>query len=276
MRLSPLIGLLAALLLSTATVRAGEGPVAEQRIAIDFKGGTVADYLESIQEVIGVRNVMLTEGLDSIQMAPVRLSAVRYHDAVVLVRHTPVLAGRVIVETEGDTFVVWAERDTRKSVRPDTLVMSLSEMLAAELYTADEVLGAVEAVLGVDDQAEVELRYHEATSLLIARGGRDALEAIARTIADLESASKRFADRGSEADRRNEEIEALVRRNAEMRIEMESLQRTLRNEIALLEDERAQLRDQLLMSEREFAVEKAVLQSEIGTLQKALDEALAR
>ncbi|MEO1128918.1 MAG: hypothetical protein AAFX05_04320 [Planctomycetota bacterium] len=280
MRRSHLIGLLAALLISTASVRASDVPVAEQRIAIDFKGGTVADYLNSIQDSIGVRNIMLTDGLEDIQMAPVALTAVRYADAVALVRHLPVPTGHMRVTTEGSTFVIWAERDTRQAVRDETLVRSLSEMLAIELYTADEVLGAIEAALAAGQIGGVDLRYHEATTLLIARGDRDALRTIEQAIDNLENASASARRGNTTPDPESKELrrmlEGMHQQNRDLRIEMDSVQRTLRNEITLLEDERAQLRDQLLMVEREFAIQKAVMQKEIDDLRAAAGETSSR
>lgn len=236
----------------------------DELLDLSFEGGTVQQYVNMIEMKAGHANVILDLNDIEIPMPKVELKRVEFLSAMKLLdgRESIVngmyvrLNMRTIQTTvrEAPTVMITAEIEPAESIQNfRSTVLSVKDLLRAGM-TAEDVLTAVTTALELFDESNepAELRFHEQTGLLIARGDREQMATIHDVVDQLRKAA--MQDRHSQEDQRRaaqlheklqhlqqeletrrHEMEAFARKAAENRTRAELLARELEQARAALE-----------------------------------------
>ncbi|MEM7199727.1 MAG: hypothetical protein AAF628_05635 [Planctomycetota bacterium] len=168
-------------------------------VTLQFRGGTLADYVSAVRETGPAVNIMLAENADLVPVPAVKLTQVPVSGALQAaasvvgdVAHVDVrcIGGpvgkdiyAVAVQMKGQagpvTATVQATPPVKSRVRVYSLGFTRSE---AEVKT---VLNAVEQGLELCEEASPILRFHEDSRLLFVRGSRDQGELVESVLARL-------------------------------------------------------------------------------------------
>jgi hypothetical protein len=172
-------------------------PANEPVVSLQFRGGTLAQFIGELRAAVPAVNVLLPKGADQVQLPPVEVRDASIHatlQAVCDVAETKEVnlgvrpfSGPVGLPVYAITVQIRERRQDAgpsQSVagldRPDLDVLSLANLD----QQPEEVLGAIEtgleALAGKGGQAP-KLRYHAATKLLFVEGSPQAL-AIAQQV----------------------------------------------------------------------------------------------
>jgi len=187
-------------------VKSGEAARAEapKVINLQFPGGTIGQYVLAIRETAPEVNVVLVtpEGKD-LALPPIQLSSVDIGSAMELIEgdfpvdqetHVAVKVDEVRPTAEGGRpiYRVTTQRRGHARSTSDVHVWTIADLLTEDTK-ADAVLTAVETAVGLLGTAArpAEIRFHEATAVLIAFGTPTQLEAIDRVIAELRTGAQR-------------------------------------------------------------------------------------
>ncbi len=181
---------------------------AKKLVSVDFAGGTTQQYYDALQKALGQNVVVIMPGTDTVVMPPVKLTNVPFGEAVQVAKYVqgPVA---VDVRSEGQTWVVMGQdvRQGRTASLIQTHTWPIAEIIQ-EGTSAEALLSAVQAGLDLYG-AGAQVKYHDETKVLFARGTTDELELIKDTLrAAGESA---WAQRRGEQDH-GEDIEARIER----------------------------------------------------------------
>ncbi len=156
---------------------------------MEFPGGTVGEYIDAIREAAPGANILppITD-VGGITIPPVKLDGVDVGAALELLDGDFPLDKRTVLKLDVDedhtddnrsVFRITASKDT---IRVWNVIDLLSEKIKAE-----DVLTSVETAVELlaDDYAEVQVKFHEATGLLIARGTPRQVETIDGVLGEL-------------------------------------------------------------------------------------------
>ena len=173
----------------------GEPPTPPQLISIEFRGGKVTDYIAAIRKAAPNVNIVVAPEAEEILMPAVALKQVSAASALDLLdershqgrnRVVQLIVRHIRVHQPGErpTYHVKA-RIAGRSREGRAEVWSVAYLLANGL-PSKSVLSAVEMALEiVDSSTEMDLRFHEDTGLLIARGDEDQLVVIENVLEQL-------------------------------------------------------------------------------------------
>ncbi|MFO0860729.1 MAG: hypothetical protein U0570_09245 [Phycisphaerales bacterium] len=197
-------------------------PPDDTLITLDFKGGTIGEYVNAIRAAAGSRpvNVLYNEDTAAIPMYPVRLTSASVWSALGAVeRNTTTDDGRTLNVRVGKpstppaggvpTYSIYSEKSSRSSLpfdnldqRQEMIVLSLNPIVGlpgvskedqGPRFDSKSVLSAVESAVALVTSQDVSppiLKYHEASGLLFVKGNaaqqRAAKEVIARMQDDVE------------------------------------------------------------------------------------------
>jgi hypothetical protein len=232
-------------------------PADEQAAATDsrlanlkFTGGTVGDYVQAVRRTFPDANILMDEEVERLPMPEVELTSVGLKSALQLLefqsREDPRGSLRVDVHclTERHARPVYRilARVRGPQQRNRSQVWTVADLLAAEMKPED-VLSAVETAMGLlaeDGFEPAQIRFHEATGLLVARGHEEQINAIDEIVdrlretvelrreaesphwkAELENARERLMHAQQELDAARERAEAERARRFEERKQME-------------------------------------------------------
>lgn len=197
-----------ALLLSGTSLAQNEKPAVKNEtpatglLNLKFPGGTVADYIAAVAKSAGGANVFVAPEAAQVPMPAIDLQNVTVANAL------GVLHGRVhndprqsitLMYSEGGAFAeneqpifsitanVSGSRDAKSLYNR---IWSIA-MLQSNQISADDMLTAIQAALDLigEHQAPAQLRLHESTGLLIARGSVEQLGTINEAIERLEQSA---------------------------------------------------------------------------------------
>jgi len=167
--------------------------IQEIRVSVDFGGGTLNEYVSALRNAQSKQpiNIVVTPEAEDLPVPPVNLIDVPIEAAVEMLEGKYPLpeSGYASVDVDdysrfGDPnhtlLKVAASRDARNV---HTSVWSVTEEMEAGL-PAEKILAAVEAVLSVFPY-ESNLKFHEATGLLILRGTEDQIAAVEEALERL-------------------------------------------------------------------------------------------
>jgi hypothetical protein len=241
-------GVLLLFSLLAATGRsAGQGNQDAQLISLNFRGGTVVEYVAAIRKAAGDINVVIAPEAAEIQMPAVSVKRVTVAAALDLLdgRSRDAHTRRVKLEVvhmpvydteEKQTYQVRAQVSGRPSARAAS-VWTAAVLLDHDI-SSQALLSAVEtAIEVVGSTTKPDVRFHEDTGLLIASGDHDQLSAIEEVLdrlaeavggrrddemrqfemklmeidLDRQSARKRLEDTQAQAQQAQDENTALVR-----------------------------------------------------------------
>lgn len=170
-------------------------PARPARFDLDFPGGNVGAYVETIRKVCPEANVVMLEGAEKMSVPAVKFRAVTVGAAMRAIEryeqgpngmHSALIVRSIDVEGSSES-VFKVELDT-KPVGPNAAesvhVWSLAPSIAAGVKVED-ALSAIDAALAVD-QRPVTIKYHEATNLLIVRATEQQHKVIDDVIHEVE------------------------------------------------------------------------------------------
>lgn len=168
-------------------------PQAAIRISVDFAGGTVAEYVTALRKAQAKQpvNIVVTPEAEDLPVPPAKLIEVPIEAAVHMLEGDYPAPEGGFARINVDAFSRLGEaRHTLLKVSASvnfrnlhTSVWSVAEDLAAGL-SAEEMLAAVEAVLSVFPN-ESNLKFHEATGLLILRGTEEQIAVVEEALERL-------------------------------------------------------------------------------------------
>jgi hypothetical protein len=280
----------------------GQQEAGEPLINLDFKGGTAVDYIEAIRDAVDDVNIIVEEGVEQLPIGPVQLkraplsSALRYLDnrRIELPDHIiqldvrefpPRRDGEVVYAVSAEKVAHrLAQRTQPQTSEPISHVWTVADILGSNM-PAEDVLTTVETALMLfgDQYDPAQIRFHEETQLLIARGHPEQMELIDRVIDELRetvayqrnqarreqnerSASERAGKLKVELDAANANAAGLERKLIEARTRNDVLQQELQRAQDTHEAMISNLREQLAERDRRVAaLEQTVaqLQAEI-------------
>lgn len=189
---------LAVLTASAALAVGGQADDAPHLISLRFPGGTAVAYINAIRKAAGDLNVVVASEAGEIRMPPVSLNRVTPAAAVDLLNDRSHREHDRRVELEVRVMPTYdvAEQPTYQimahvSGRPTAIgahVWTIAQILTKDI-TAEGVLSAVEMALEIAGSGtKPDIRFHEDTQLIIARGDQAQLEAIEEVIVRLNDA----------------------------------------------------------------------------------------
>ncbi len=161
-------------------------------LTLEFKGGTVAQYIAAIQSAAaasGGVNIVSFADLSSLPMPEVRMKEVTFMTAMDLLSNVQWAddTGRqwaLTVDWLGDAVAINRSDMGRAGVSEQR-----SEVWSIEQYqpaiAPEDILSSVEVALAMLD-GKANVRYHADTGLLIVRGTVDQLNAVQRILKGLE------------------------------------------------------------------------------------------
>ncbi len=246
---------------STALAQDAEQPKYQQPPLIDvsFEGGTVQQYINAIRKQGTNVNVILDVEDLNLPMPAVELRSVELESAIFVLRKRQVVADGILAELDvnmirhsprdNPTFVISAEtRSVDRSGPNRSAVLSVKDVINAGL-TPSDILTAVETALELfgDDRARAEMRFHEETGLLIARGSSEQMATIHEVMDQLRESVDQEMQSRAEA----EEIERIHVDAMRMRDELDTCRREM--DIAAREVTQSRTRSEMLERELEHA-----------------------
>lgn len=249
-------------------------------IELTFDGGTVGEYVEALRNAVqGANVVVTTPEVQELVLPPVQLDSVDLGAAVHLIEGDYQPNERTVIRIEVDVIGRW--HDDQKPVfkvsgqvrrrgpaAAESGVWTVADLLASDV-PPEAVLTAVETALELfaDNRARAEVRFHEETGLLIARGDPLQMEAIDDVVDRLrEGLDRRREVKQQEAGQEAEE-------KASQRVK--ELENELRGR--MLEIERMAVRCDVIQKERErLEVERHELQNVLREHQAVIRELQAR
>ena len=229
-------------------------------VSLKFPGGTLADYVETLRDAVGTLNIVLSgPEVGAVRLPPIELESVLLHSAMAVLEgevwlnnsaHLRVSVEQLGFSTDENVKPVFRVTAHRRGgpASPDVHVWSVAGLLAQGVESAG-VLTAVETAIDLLEGSyqAAEVRFHEATGLLIASGQDQQLEAIDRVVDGLHRSvdERREATREQDALERVEELEALTQKQAK---ELKSLRGYLdisHRRVDEVRRENAELRDEI-------------------------------
>ncbi len=233
------------LILSTGIASAQNTPKNETKVAVDdsrslpassgeqirlkFPGGNAADYIAAVKAAMPSVNVFVAPEVREVSMPALELNNVSVAAALGL------LNARTATSPTGQTIQLFVDEGERyitgeqpifnivanyggPEVRPAqsmNRVWSVARILSTGLKS-DDMLTAVQTALDLlgNDVAPAQIRFHEATGILIARASLEQLKAIDEVVSSLEQSGKVFQASafGKTEDQRDKVIEQLQMR----------------------------------------------------------------
>ena len=228
-------------------------------VSLKFPGGTLADYVETLRDAVGTLNIVLSgPEVGAVRLPPIELESVMLHSAMAVLEgevwlnnsaHLRVSVEQLGFSTDENVKPVFRVTAHRRGgpASPDVHVWSVAGLLAQGVESAG-VLTAVETAIDLleGNYQAAEVRFHEATGLLIASGQEQQLEAIDRVVDGLHRSvdERREATQAEDAVQRLEELESLMdertREVRDLRLQYES---------AVIQRERLQRENEVLHQE---------------------------
>ena len=241
-----LIGLLAGIVPVSVSPSAAKAQKTEgaydhpaSRLDVDFAGGTLQEFVDTLRETQprGAANVIVTPDAKALMVPPINLVAVTVDAAIQVLEGPYTLPDGRRAHVNVRNYSIGDSPDMVLKVMADIEQVSIRsavwnvEAALAAGQTAEELLGAVEAVLSLYSQ-KAEISFHPPTRLLIARGADEQLDLMSDTINELIHG----------AERRRNEIESI------------------QNEMGMLEAELSRVKGQVQIAQQELELNMARLE----------------
>lgn len=186
---------------------------------LTFSGGSLDQYVAAIQNALPCANILLAGDGKIFPVAAVTLRNVTALGALRLIEGNATRTGGrrsnvTIQPTKGDAGVLEAIRVQIVDFQPQVnqsnalhaAVFSVAEPLAMGAKQED-ILGALEAALGVFESEAGKIRFHAPTGLVMIRAPQEQLDIVEATVNMLSSAAHTFADRKESLSARMEELQ---------------------------------------------------------------------
>jgi len=243
---------------------------------LDFKGGTLAKFIDTLREVAGdqqVVNIIVPEKAKALPVPELQLREIDLYTALRAAEPVgPVLhdgtyyewsAGRLAGEG-APVYVIelrsfsaghpaFKGEQTPPEVQKHTAVHTITELTTGTgAMSADDVLSAIQAALaieGADD--ETKIRYHEETGLIFARVTPDQGSVIELTLSNLQR-SMRAREQGSRRSQIQQVLDMTNTKTTEELITRVNYADEMRHRVLDLQRTIAQLKDQIIKLQAEL------------------------
>jgi len=172
------------------------------RIDVEFSGGKLIDYVETIRRCRpkGTVNIVVMPEAKELEVPPITLVSVTVKAAFQLLQGPHTMPDGRSVNSSVDAYPIGGSTDMVYKVgllfgaerRNASSVWSLTELFDGQ--SESEVLGAIDVVQSLyPDKAEI--KFHQATKLLIARGTKEQLDLVQQVIEQLIKSAVHKQDR---------------------------------------------------------------------------------
>jgi hypothetical protein len=256
---------------------ARETPLAD----LKFSGGTVGDYVQAVRKAFPDANVLVDAEVERLPMPEVELTSVGLKSALELLKYQSQqdARGSVFVDVrclmEQRARPVYRILARVKSHQPKdrSQAWTVADLLAADMKPED-VLSAVETameLLAEDGFKPAQIRFHEPTGLLIARGHEEQIAAIDDIVDRLRDTVD--LRREAESPHWQAELKDAQERLANAQRELAATRDRLEGERARLYEERKQMEVELVRREAEMRVLTAQAENLRALLEKKQREA---
>ncbi len=219
-------------------------------VSLEFPGGSALDYVEAVRRATGVLNIMVAAEAAEVRVPPVTLRRVTRQAALDLLdgrqvrtlRHAIELAVREMPTYDVDeepTFQIVAEvhgDQPRSAARVWTVRGLVDGGLSSEA-----ILSAVELAMEMTGAGGggPDVRFHQDTGLLIARGEQDHLAVIEQVVAGLsQSRQERSANEAATLRAEYDRLQARIAELGQMVQAKEAELVELRTQLQQLRNER--------------------------------------
>lgn len=182
-----------------------------------FPGGTVADYLEAVQQASGKRNIVAMAGTELVAVPAITLDGINTLAAVSAIDSMRVLQAdgtraSVNANFKASVFTVSVEiSDYRREPHRYTIVHGLAEFMQSN-YSIDAILSSIEVALDLSGDTESKLRYHEDTRMLFVHTSENVHHTVTNILAELRRQAEFVQESIPEDERIRREIAALEER----------------------------------------------------------------
>ncbi len=199
MKFRSIILAIAASIMLTCTSTQAEEELLATTFDLKFPGGTVEEYVEAIRDTVNDVNIVVMPEATELYLEPFDLHQVDLYAAINLLQglseKTTSKTVTIITElteawstTAKDIIVVQAKVHEHSVSIPKThLVISVSDLFQEDGFTHEDMATAIETAMSIssDIYDEPDVRFHEETGLIIARGHPDQMATIEQVIDQL-------------------------------------------------------------------------------------------
>jgi hypothetical protein len=174
-----------------------KNPPLFQKVDVDFKGGTISDFLRAIQDQSGVTpNVIVSKEAASLGLPAISLRSVEISSVVMALEDLNTVDGCLIEvsSSTGDIMTIGAIRQRPRDPNMSR-AFNIEKKLAQGAFKVDDLVTSIETALDMQtENPSTQLKYHQETGLLIAAGPREEIntvENILYTLMEDEASSAR-------------------------------------------------------------------------------------
>jgi hypothetical protein len=155
---------------------------------VDFPGGTISEYVEMLRETIPGVSIIVLPAAEDVPLPPFEVTSPHVSELINVIERAAMAPRGRSIRARLDTTVYYIQVFRHiAEIRTRVQTFSLADTLVQDQISARDVFQSIEAALELieDDEHVAKLRFHEPTSLLIARGTETQLATIADTIDQL-------------------------------------------------------------------------------------------
>jgi hypothetical protein len=240
-------------------------------ITIDFPGGTATEYVDALRKAAKDVNVALVADVSSVRVPPVSLKNVDPIAAAEILRSVPEEQGGRFVQFElryekarsadqSGLITVGAKISNKQHPGGDAVisrVFAVSNLLMNDIKPAD-LLTSVQTALEMNQNPAMpaQIRFHEATGLLIVRGTGEQVETVTAVVEQLRQQPKSAANADEtifrlQRDSALAEKQAAAEKSKAVAAANDAARWETQNQ--MLQQEVARLRDMLSLREKEIS-----------------------
>jgi hypothetical protein len=191
-------------------------------ISFDFEGGSLDDFIATVQEAAGTQNILLRGPSSEFEVLPLKMENVTLYGVLSALdgderRTSNGQRVSINVDDRSGVFLVEVQADlqTRQSMesnRLQTVSWSLASIRSQDRLTTEQMLTAIEAAVEVSGAADTTtIRFHEETSLLIVSARSDAIQTIDGVLVHLQQSADATAAAEREAMKIRSQLQSAAR-----------------------------------------------------------------
>lgn len=159
---------------------------------VDFDGGTLADYVELLRELNPEVSIVTAGPLEHVDLPAIRVRDSIFYDVLQLAELLAEPTDSISMEAVSADILVIRAADHEHHEHDElvTRFWSLEQVLVEHGLPLEDVLAAVETMLELFDGGDTRVRYHDETSVLLARGPVEEIQAIEEIVERLERTAR--------------------------------------------------------------------------------------
>ena len=228
----------------------------EKTFDLEFRGGTVEEYVDAIRNSVGEVNIVVMPEATELYLEPFTLHQVDLYAAINLLEGLSEKTATRTVEIETDlaeTYTAEANeiivihanvKQHTYTTQKTYLVITVQDLFIEDGFTHEDLATAIETAMAIStgNLDEPEIRFHEETGLIIARGHPEQMDTIGQVIEQLREGimreqNKQAAVRHAEKQDTIRQLELAIHKRDLMIEELEQEISRLNREIDEMEKE---------------------------------------